>query len=132
MTCNCVSIMKNSVMLAKHFFDFFFYYCKDLDWKRICTNGQREGVSPASTAGPSLSLDFFSIILPIVPVYIVDISITIGVIAAVSNDVFSLSFVTTDTIVPSAAFPVAICYVIVNKSAIFIFTKPADKFGLQC
>lgn len=53
--------------------------------------------------------------------------------AIVSIGVFSLPIISTNTTtMPIVAIPVSICDLIVNKGAIFIFTKLVDKFRLQC
>ncbi len=53
--------------------------------------------------------------------------------AIISIGILSVSIVSINTMpVPIVAVPVSICYAIVNKGAIFIFTELANEFRLQC
>lgn len=65
--------------------------------------------------------------------YIVSISISIIAIAIISIGILSMSIVSINTMpMPIIAIPVSICYVIVNKGAVFIFTELVDELRLQC
>lgn len=77
-----------------------------------------------------MDLLLISVTIAVVSMSIVSMEITIIAIAVISIGILSMSIVSIFTM-PRVAVPVSICYVIVNKGAIFIFTELADEFRFQ-
>lgn len=133
MTLKSVMYCEISIVITKETLTVL-VYSKDLNRERISTDGKCKSVSSASAAGAGAGvsgiLSFFLVFITIPCVSVSIVSITIISMDIISIGILSISVSTmTMSIV---AIPVSVCNTVINKGAIFIFTKLADKFRLQC